>query len=91
MRARYCAYALGLGDFLLDTWHPATCPEFVEFDPELVWVGLTIEASTGGKAWDADGTVKFRAVFVSPEGPGELREISRFVFDGRWLYLDGTY
>lgn len=91
MRSRYCAFALGLEDYLLDTWHPSTCPEGVGLDPDTTWTGLTIESTTGGKAWDTEGSVTFRAAFVSPEGPGELREVSRFVFDGRWFYLDGTY
>lgn len=92
MRSRYSAFALGLEDYLLDTWHPTTRPATVDLDPDTVWTGLRIDARTDGKAWDQEGTVGFTASFTSPDGKGELREVSRFLFDdGRWYYLDGTY
>lgn len=91
MRSRYSAFALGLADYLLDTWHPSTRPETLTLDPRTNWTGLSIEATTDGRAWDVEGTVKFKAQFTSPEGKGELREVSRFVFDEGWFYVDGTY
>ena len=30
MRSRYSAFALGLLDYLRDTWHPSTCPAAIE-------------------------------------------------------------
>lgn len=91
MRSRYSAFALGLSDYLLDTWHPSTRPEAMSLDPDTTWTALRIDAQTAGKAWDAEGTVTFTADYRSPEGSAQLREVSRFLFDERWYYLDGTY
>ena len=33
MRSRYSAYVLGLIDYLLATWHPATAPGELELPP----------------------------------------------------------
>lgn len=33
MRSRYSAYVLGLIDYLLATWHPATAPGELELSP----------------------------------------------------------
>ena len=35
MRSRYSAYALGLRDYLLETWHPNTRPESIDPEPGL--------------------------------------------------------
>lgn len=92
MRSRYTAFALENADYLLATWHPEMRPDIVDIDPELTWTGLRIISTTDGKAWDTEGTVTFAASYTSPEGAGELREVSRFFFeDGRWYYYDGTY
>ena len=91
MRSRYSAFALGLDGYLAETWHASTRPAMIELDASTQWIALRIEAHTGGKPWDAEGTVSFVADFRSPEGNGQLREVGRFVFDQRWLYLDGTY
>jgi len=39
MRSRYSAYALGLLDYLLATWHPSTAPGDLELDA-VKWLGL---------------------------------------------------
>lgn len=92
MRSRYSAFALGLGEYLLQTWHPSTRPEHLDLDEALTWTGLAIERSDAGKAWDDHGTVAFAASWRSPDGEGTLRELSRFVHaQGRWYYLDGTH
>ena len=31
MRSRYSAFALGMADYLLDTWHPSTRPSELDF------------------------------------------------------------
>ena len=44
MRSRYSAYALGLRDYVLDTWHASTRPEHMErFDSGVKWLGLTVK------------------------------------------------
>lgn len=91
MRSRYSAFALGLGSYLLETWHPATRPPSMDLDDDTTWTGLTIEHTEAGKAWDDAGVVQFSAAWRSPDGDGTLRERSRFtMIDGRWYYLDGV-
>ncbi len=90
MRSRYSAFARGLADYLLTTWHPATRPALLELDDHTVWTGLTVESVTGGRAWEDTGTVTFTASWSDADGGGSVRETSRFVFEGgRWLYVDG--
>ena len=45
MRSRYSAYALGLADYLLATWHPSTRPDTLDLhsDPPLRWLGLDVK------------------------------------------------
>lgn len=91
MRSRYAAYVLGLGEYLLATWHPSTRPRSMELDPRLEWTGLAIESTTDGQAWDDAGTVRFAASWRSGRRTGTLRETSRFAtVDGRWYYVDGA-
>jgi SEC-C motif-containing protein len=90
MRSRYAAYAAARSDYVFRTWHPRTRPADVEPVPGLVWTSLTVLDVVAGGPDDTEGTVAFEAAFVGPEGPGVLRERSRFVRRGeRWVYLDG--
>ncbi len=91
MRSRYSAYALGLGDYLMQTWHGSTCPESMDLSAEMrggKWIGLTVKASqeTGHKA-----EVEFVARYKPHVGPARrLHERSRFVQEGgQWFYVDG--
>lgn len=89
MRSRYSAYALGLLDYLLATWHPETAPGDLELAP-LKWLGLEVlEAQESGDA----AVVEFVARCRNSLGRAErLHERSRFVrLDGRWLYIDGQF
>ncbi len=89
MRSRYSAYELGLLDYLLATWHPATAPGDLELWP-VKWLGLEVKAaSSQGDA----GVVEFVARYRDSSGRAErLHEISRFVREGgQWLYVDGQY
>lgn len=88
MRSRYSAYALGLRQYVLDTWHPSTRPEHMErFDAGVKWLGLTVK-----RAWIVspdEGFVEFVARSRSRDGgPAQrLEELSRFLrVDERWLY-----
>ena len=90
MRSRYSAYVLGLEDYLLATWHPATRPASVEFDatPRPQWLGLTVKAHTPLDA--AHAKVEFVARYKLNGRAYRLHETSRFErVDGRWLYVDG--
>lgn len=92
MRSRYSAYALGLRDYVLATWHPSTRPAALELDPAATrWLGLEV------KRHRADGedaaTVEFVARYRVGGGSAvRLHEVSRFLReDGRWYYLDGEF
>lgn len=90
MRSRYSAFALGLPDYLLATWHASTRPTTLDLDPGIRWYRLDILGRTGGGLLDVEGTVEFEAHYRSDAGPGAQRELSRFVREhGQWYYLDG--
>jgi SEC-C motif domain protein len=86
MRARYCAYAMGLRDYLLATWHPSTAPG--DFDlPSVKW--LSLEVLTSESTADA-GVVEFVARCREGGRAQRLHETSRFVREaGKWYYIDG--
>ena len=92
MRSRYSAYALGVRQYVLDTWHPSTRPEHMErFDADVKWLGLTVK-----RAWIVSPDVGFVEFVARSKSPGggpahRLSEVSRFVFvDGCWQYLGAT-
>ena len=88
MRSRFSAYALGLSDYLLASWHSSTRPRTIDLDPAVRWYRLDILGRTGGSVLDANGTVQFRAFYRGPDGSGEQHELSSFVKeDGNWLYF----
>lgn len=86
MRSRYSAYALGLIDHLLATWHPSTSPGELELGP-VKWLGLEVRhAQATGDA----GVVEFVARYRDNGRAGRMHELSRFVREnGCWLYIDG--
>jgi SEC-C motif-containing protein len=90
MRARYCAYAKRLADYVLATWHPAARPPAVHLDPAQRWTGLRLIATVDGGPDDATGSVEFEATVAMPSGTGRLHEVSRVErIDGRWAYRSG--
>ena len=86
MRSRYSAYAVGLIDYLLATWHPSTGPGELELSP-VKWIGLEVlRAEVSGDA----GIVEFAALCRVNGRAQRMHEVSRFVRqDGRWYYIDG--
>ena len=90
MRSRYSAYVLGLGAYLLDTWHPSTRPsEAPAFEPALRWLGLEVRRHEQADPEHAE--VEFVARNKFGGRAARLHECSRFVRKmGRWTYLDGT-
>ena len=89
MRSRYSAFALGLRDYLLDTWHPATRPASLEWDPpRLKWLGLQVRRHE--RIDDTHALVEFVARSKLAGRAHRLHETSRFVHeDGRWFYVGG--
>lgn len=89
MRSRYSAFAKGLQEYLLATWHPSARPASLDLDPARRWVGLRIISASGGPG-DDTGTVEFEARSESPAGAARLHEVSRFErVGGRWSYRSG--
>jgi SEC-C motif domain protein len=88
MRSRYSAFAVGDAGYLLRTWHPSARPESLTLDPALRWTRLAVLETHGGGLFDADGTVRFRAVYVQEGRRRVLAETSSFVREeGFWSYL----
>ena len=90
MRSRYSAYALGLADYLLATWHPSTRPHALDLhsDPPLRWLGLDVKRHV-----PAGDTAVVEFVARHRQGgsrAGRLHETSRFVHERQqWFYVDG--
>lgn len=90
MRSRYSAFALGLAEYLLRSWHTTTRPSTLELDASLSWRRLVIETVESGGPFDQRGYVTFTAIACTPDGRFEQRERSRFVREGgHWFYVDG--
>jgi SEC-C motif-containing protein len=90
MRARYCAYVLGLEPYLLATWYASTRPETLGLadDSGTKWLGLEIRHSA--QLDEAHATVEFVARYRIAGRGHRLHEISRFRReDGCWYYVDG--
>lgn len=90
MRSRYSAYVLGLADYLLATWHPATRPDHLDLTEPPVprWIGLTVRRHTPMGPDSAE--VEFIARYRIQGRAQRLHETSRFRREGgRWLYVDG--
>lgn len=92
MRSRYSAYALGLMDYVSQTWHASTRADDLprEAGATLQWINLRVLAHTPA----ADGltaTVEFVATYRVGGRAHKLHELSRFVFEGeRWWYVDAA-
>jgi SEC-C motif-containing protein len=89
MRARYTAFELHMGPYLIETWHVSTRPAVVDVDDGTVWLGLQVEGSSGGDATDPDrAEVVFTARFRVGGRTGKLSERSLFIREnGRWFYV----
>jgi len=83
MRSRYSAFVLGLSEYVENTWHASTRPDDLALEPDSQWVKLDIISSSKKQ-------VHFRAYFKDENGGySVLDETSDFVFQDRWLYLEG--
>jgi SEC-C motif-containing protein len=90
MRSRFSAFAVADEAYLLRTWHPATRPASIDFDPGQRWTHLEIVARSKGGPFHTEGTVEFRAHYRVAGRTGVQSENSSFVrTDGQWLYVRG--
>ena len=95
MRSRYCAFALGAIDYLIDTTAPEKQgPNDAEILADQVkytnWTGRKILETTQGNRNDDVGTVEFEAEFETEDQTGTLYEKSNFRKEnGFWVYVDG--
>lgn len=98
MRSRFCAYALGLSKYIIETTHrnhesymddKAKWKESIDsFSANTKFDGLTIVDFTDGKT---QATVKFTAHLRQGGQDATFTETSGFVNEnGRWLYETGT-
>lgn len=91
MRSRFSAFAMGLRDYLLASWHPSTRPATLDLDEGLRWYRLDILGRTRGGMLDTTGTVEFVAYYRDGSERGSQRENSTFVKEnGRWLYVSSV-
>jgi len=97
MRSRYTAYALGgFGEYLLETWFPATAQGLNVAELSNVKVDWEkLEVLNKSQRGD-EGTVEFKAYFRNKSNEGGeqglevMREISEFRrISGRWYYVGG--
>lgn len=91
MRSRYTAYALGgHGQYLLDTWFPATARGLDAADLSIVTVKWQkLEVISKSQRGD-EGHVEFKAYFTegSDGAPQVMHEHSEFRrVAGRWYYV----
>jgi SEC-C motif-containing protein len=89
MRSRYSAYALGLMDYVRDTWHPRTRSTDLQNEAGIKWLGLEVRRHVDGQD---EATVEFIARYKQNGRAHRLHEVSRFVREqGRWFYLNGSF
>jgi len=89
MRSRYSAFAMGLRDYILSSWHPETRPDTLDLSEEKTkWLDLEIKEHRNFE--DDTATVEFIARYKTNGKAGKLHELSRFRKEQQhWYYLDG--
>ncbi len=95
MRSRYSAYAIGgFGDYLLQTWFPATARGLTAADlSQRSFEWLRLEVIAKSQSGD-NGEVEFRAYFRESDAADARHEVmhecSAFKrIRGRWYYVGG--
>ncbi len=91
MRSRYTAFALGLEEYLLQTWHPETRPSTLNLaeDAATKWLGLQVKNTANIS--EKKATVEFVARYKIAGKAERLHELSEFErIEGRWYYLVGS-
>ncbi len=94
MRSRYSAYALGLTDFIINTYSPDISSTLnrseIESGTHLDWVKLSVKSSQITS--ENEGFVHFKAFYREDNQTFALEEVSRFIkIDGQWFYVEGEF
>ncbi|MBN1568001.1 MAG: YchJ family protein [Acidobacteria bacterium] len=95
MRSRYSAYATADIDYIEQTMHSSTKPDFNresarKWAEESQWHGLEILNVTGGKEDDAEGSVEFIAAYSQKDERIKHHELASFRKEGgAWTFVDG--
>jgi len=92
MRSRYTAFVQMNEIYLRYSWHPETCPNNLNLDKKIKWLGLKITPQIAKKiknTTDAhENTVEFVVRYKINGKAFRLHEISLFTqYLGRWVYL----
>jgi len=97
MRSRYCAYTLGLIDYLIVTTLPAQQPrlevaQMRAWSEQSRWLGLEVEKVNDGAGGNR-AQVTFTAHWADPDGSRQShRECSDFKWLGeRWYFVDPNH
>ncbi|MDH3634959.1 MAG: YchJ family metal-binding protein [Gammaproteobacteria bacterium] len=87
MRSRYSAYVLDDVEYLSQTWHSDFRPRELTVDPDIHYIGLTINTSDQqGK----QAVIDFEARLLANGQVQAMHEKSTFVEnDGKWMYTIG--
>lgn len=99
MRSRYAAYALGLGEYIIETTHPKNqnyslkkedwLKDIHNFSKVTYFKDLKILDFTPSLE---ESFVTFHAILMQNNKDVSFKEKSRFLWENeRWLYVDGTF
>lgn len=95
MRSRYCAYAMGVIDYLYKTSGARVRKEFDaensrKWAESAKWNGMEIVKTEGGTAADTTGIVEFIARYAVKDKEFEHHEVAQFEkIEGTWTFIDG--
>ena len=92
MRSRFCAFYLGLFDYLIETQHKqylcGLTSELLSEGPQPNWLCLEVIDSS---VLDLQGKVTFQAWFKDNSKLDAIHESSDFIKEnGRWYYTEGV-
>ena len=90
MRSRYTAFVIEDSAFLLRSWDISTRPQAINFEKNIVWLKLIIDAAPHPEPDADEGFVTFNASFIQNDRLVELVEKSVFLRKkGLWFYVNG--
>ncbi|MGL5683805.1 MAG: YchJ family protein [Marinifilaceae bacterium] len=97
MQSRYTAFTLADTAYLMQSWHPDTCPltdeqEIGRWARSVTWVKLEVLEAVDGEEADTWGSVTFKAFYREKRKLCCIHEESEFVhLNGKWVYVSGKH